>query len=600
MSFLSGPTVESVRNRRWFVFICAILENMLFAAPLFGWASLRQMLMDFGWKSDECIMQCRSFDAVLDKKEYESKLNKTDAYWTLQGSERSDQWNPHGCQETYFKNYSRIEWYDPDNNLDLTGENEWVMACKAQNEILNRYFTIGTSCLSGSTMIYGLIMDKYGCRWLRLGGMFAMAVSCILFSIASIEPRDFGWIVLPAVLCNGMGGILYIFTGFQLANFFPGGRSTVCALLIGSYNSSALVYPILYEIYTGGASFITCMTIHGVIAVITFIEAWINTPSEPIPEPVEDENNNENNNEKSNVKEEIPKFMSNQVLFSIPCILSLVTMCITVLRLSMYIGQMPIWFTNAALIHNDKISSSGEDSCEWTEENPDDNCIWNEKRIDDIVKENVMIFGFMQILCVVWAPFIGYVLDKKLTNCKPNPKPQLTVTNREEEALISNKNSEANSSSDGITFERVQKLRNTRDAYFITTACLLIFGALIIMQSAIKIQIITFALHTVIRTFIHSSAAGIYVNVFHMSHIGKLTGLGSIAGAIFSLIMDPLMKLVQGPLNGNPFYLNVVLLFASITAGFLPVYLHWFANKTEKEYSQIEKTSRNENEYKSS
>ena len=46
-----------------------------------------------------------------------------------------------------------------------------------------------------------------------------------------------------------MGGILYIFTGFQLANFFPGGRSTVCALLIGSYNASALVYPILNALY---------------------------------------------------------------------------------------------------------------------------------------------------------------------------------------------------------------------------------------------------------------------------------------------------------------------------------------------------------------
>ena len=76
------------------------------------------------------------------------------------------------------------------------------------------------------------------------------------------------------------------------------------------------------------------------------------------------------------------------------------------------------------------------------------------------------------------------------------------------------------------------------------------------MQANIKIQIITFILHTVIRTFIHSSAAGIYVNVFHMSHIGKLTGLGSIAGAIFSLIMDPLMKLVQGPLEGNPYWVS--------------------------------------------
>ena len=50
-----------------------------------------------------------------------------------------------------------------------------------------------------------------------------------------------------------------------------------------------------------------------------------------------------------------------------------------------------------------------------------------------------------------------------------------------------------------------------------------------------------------------SSAAGIYVNVFHMSHIGKLTGLGSIAGAIFSLIMDPLMRVVNNQLEGNPY-----------------------------------------------
>ena len=42
------------------------------------------------------------------------------------------------------------------------------------------------------------------------------------------------------------------------------------------------------------------------------------------------------------------------------------------------------------------------------------------------------------------------------------------------------------------------------------------FGLLIILQDKIGIQILTFILHTVIRTFIHSSAAGIYVNVFHM------------------------------------------------------------------------------------
>jgi hypothetical protein len=50
MGILSPPTVEAVKARRWVVFIIAIFENMLFAAPLFGWASLRQMLLSFGWK----------------------------------------------------------------------------------------------------------------------------------------------------------------------------------------------------------------------------------------------------------------------------------------------------------------------------------------------------------------------------------------------------------------------------------------------------------------------------------------------------------------------------------------------------------------------
>ena len=64
------------------------------------------------------------------------------------------------------------------------------MKCDRQAEILNLYFTIGTSCLSGSTMLYGLIMDKYGCRLLRLGGMAAFAISCVFFSLAASQPRS--------------------------------------------------------------------------------------------------------------------------------------------------------------------------------------------------------------------------------------------------------------------------------------------------------------------------------------------------------------------------------------------------------------------------
>jgi len=363
---------------------------------------------------------------------------------------------------------------------------------------------------------------------------------------------------------------LYIFTGFQLANFFPGGRSTVCALLIGSYNASALVYPILKAFYTKEwLSFSGCMAVHGIIAVGTFVEAWINTPWEPIPEPgSSDKDEKKEEDDVPANDEEIPSFMS--VLFSIPCILSLVTMCITVLRLSMYIGQMDLWFTNAAKM----------------------NGVTEEADIQLVLDEQSQIFGFIQILCVVWAYPIGQVLDRQLDNVRPDPpKANLRVTNRDDDENVPLTDQTKDNETDeheGKTYGRVQKLRNTRDAYIITVACLLVFGVVVIMQARIKLQIAAFILHTVIRTFIHSSAAGIYVNVFHMSHIGKLTGLGSIAGAIFSLIMDPLMRYVNNNLSGNPYQLNVILIFASLAGGLLPIYLHWFANKTEKEYKKAE------------
>ena len=122
------------------------------------------------------------------------------------------------------------------------------------------YYTIGTSILSASTMPLGLIMgrdkihfsqnisfchrlclrhspcyprtvsetmarlsvrilsekDKHGCRIMRLIGIIIFFLSTILFTFISWYPSDLSWAVLPAVAMNGVGGIIYVFTSFQL------------------------------------------------------------------------------------------------------------------------------------------------------------------------------------------------------------------------------------------------------------------------------------------------------------------------------------------------------------------------------------------------
>ena len=98
------------------------------------------------------------------------------------------------------------------------------------------------------------------------------------------------------------------------------------------------------------------MAIHGIMGIITFFDAWFNVPANPIPtleeqrltaayemskRATKEEDKTETTQESEvsvmdTTEEEIPSFLA--VMFSWPCLLSLLTMCITQLRIVMYIG----------------------------------------------------------------------------------------------------------------------------------------------------------------------------------------------------------------------------------------------------------------------
>ena len=47
------------------------------------------------------------------------------------------------------------------------------------------------------------------------------------------------------------------------------------------------------------------------------------------------------------------------------------------------------------------------------------------------------------------------------------------------------------------------------------------------------------------------------MNVFHFAHLGKLTGLGSVCGAIFCLLNDPAFKMMNSIFDKDPFYVRI-------------------------------------------
>ena len=73
----------------------------------------------------------------------------------------------------------------------------------------------------------------------------------------------------------------------------------------------------------------------------------------------------------------------------------------------MYIGQMSLWFKNAAL----------------------QNEITEEDEIKDIIEHNTMVFGFIQILCFVWAVPIGKYLLHPNFPLSDKPKVSFWIEN---------------------------------------------------------------------------------------------------------------------------------------------------------------------------
>lgn len=538
-----APTLQQAYRRRWWMACTAVLENLFFSAVLLGWGSLLIMLKNEGFYSSLC--------------EAENTTNAT------QGAQ--------------------LRW----------------PSCDDQEEMLNLGFTIGSFVLSATTLPLGIVMDRFGPRPTRLLGSACFAASCTLMALASWDTKALSPLIFLALSLNGFGGICLTFSSLTLPNMFGNLRSTIMALMIGSYASSAITFPGIKLICDAGVSFVVIMFTWSGLACLIFLNCALNWPSESFPAPEEGSytkkikltglaldhkvtgdrfythvtvvgqrlSQRSPSVEGDDISsQDAPGSSENPREKSVPFCKSLCSPIFLWSLLTMGITQLRVIFYMAAMNKMLEFLVTGGQEHETTD---------LKQRAEETVEFYSSIFGAMQLLCLLTCPLIGYIMDWRIKDCVDTPAQGLALGDARDGVATK---------SARPRYLKIQKLTNAINAFTLTNVLLVAFGITCLIHN-LHLQFVTFVLHTVIRGFYHSACGGLYAAVFPSNHFGTLTGLQSLISALFALLQQLLFMAMVKPLKGNPFWVNLGLLLFSLLGFLLPSYLFYYRAQLRREYA---------------
>ncbi|XP_012884403.1 PREDICTED: solute carrier family 43 member 3 isoform X1 [Dipodomys ordii] len=425
-------------------------------------------------------------------------------------------------------------------NVELMSNATEKADCKGQDERFSLIFTLASFMNNFMTFPTGYIFDRFKTTVARLIAIFFYTSATLIIGFISADSATLLFLAMPMLT---IGGILFLITNLQIGNLFGKHRSTIITLYNGAFDSSSAVFLIIKLLYEQGISLRASFLFLSVCSVWHLGRTFLLMPRGHIPYPVppnysyglcsrfgtkekegrttEEEKTVEHENRELqpkdllSAKEESPGPEQQPEVHSFrSCVLSrrfawhLVWLSLIQLWHYLFIGTLNSLLTNLAGGDRDQVSA-------YTN-----------------------AFAITQFFGVLCAPWNGLLMD----------------------CLKQRYQKEAGKT--GLSPSAVALCSAVPSLALTSLLCL--GFAICASIPILSLQYTTFILQVVSRSFLYGGNAAFLTLAFPSEHFGKLFGLVMALSAIVSLLQFPIFTLIKGPLQNDPFYVNVTLVLATL------------------------------------
>nr|XP_012605424.1 solute carrier family 43 member 3 isoform X2 [Microcebus murinus] len=430
--------------------------------------------------------------------------------------------------EHYFK-----ELCEPNAGLLGNATEQAAEVCKAQDQRFSLIFTVASFMNNFMTFPTGYIFDRFKTTVARLIAISLYTSATLIIAFTSASSAVLLYLAMPLL---SVGGILFLITNLQIGNLFGKHRSTIITLYNGAFDSSSAVFLIIKLLYEQGISLRASFIFISVCSTWHVTRTFVLMPRGHIPYPLppnysyglcsgncptkqektaEPENRELQSKEFLSPKEEIPGPGQQQKPRSFwSYVLSrrfawhLLWLSVIQLYHYLFIGTLNSLLTSLA----------GGDRA--------------------IVSTYTNAFAITQFFGVLCAPWNGLLMDKLKQKYQKEAKRTGSSTS-------------------------MVALRSAVPSLTLTSLLCLGFTVCASVP-VLPLQYATFILQVVSRSFLYGSNATFLTLAFPSEHFGKLFGLVMALSAIVSLFQFPIFTLIKGPLQNDPFYVNMMLILATL------------------------------------